>query len=49
MQTVFTSMHVAARIARRLSRDTEQRHVARPFALGNKLAFQIVNVERFST
>ena len=48
MQTVYTSKQGAIRIARKLSRDTGQHHVVRPFALGNKMAYQIVNVERFS-
>lgn len=46
--TVYSSRKDAARIARQLTRESGQRHVVRPYALGNKVAYQIVNVERFA-
>lgn len=43
----YYSQKDAIRIARQLSRETGQRHIVRPFALGNKVAYQVVNVDRF--
>lgn len=48
MTNVYASARDAKRVAQRLRKETGQRHVVRAFALGNKVAYAVVNVERFS-
>ena len=42
------SAKTAATEARKLTKATGQKHVVRPYAVGNKTAYAIVNVERFN-
>ena len=44
----YASNTAAIKQARNLTRQTGQRHVVRPFAMGNKIAYTVVSVERFS-
>ena len=44
----YTSQSAAQKIARKLTRETGKRHIARPFALGNRVAYSVVNTERFA-
>ena len=44
----YASNTAAIKEARNLTRQTGQKHVVRPFAMGNKIAYSVVNVDRFS-
>jgi len=48
MKTVYESFKDAKKVARRLESETGKIHEIRSTALGNKLAFEVINRERFA-